>query len=120
MGANKQEMDTSNLKTRFQVDLSPIQLLKLEGLVKAGEHSSKKELFNEAMSLYSWAMREVQNGRRIASFDDKNESLETIVMTGLQNAYIKASQSEIEQSKVSEKREKQRSSGGFGAPVETI
>lgn len=72
-------------KVRFQLDLSPGQATRFDQLVIDCELGSRKELFNAAMTLFNWAVQEVQKGRRVASYDEKTDEVEKVHFLALSN-----------------------------------
>ena len=73
-------------KTRLNIDLSEHQIAVLEDLMRVGGVATKKDLFNNALTLLEWAMREVHNRRIIASVDEKNERYREFQMPILSHA----------------------------------
>ncbi len=59
--------------TRVQLDLSTERLEQLERLMEEADFSTRKDLFNNALSLLQWAVKEARRGRSIASVDEKTE-----------------------------------------------
>lgn len=68
---------------RLQFDVRRAQFNIIEALVETCGLSSKKELFSNAMALLKWAVQETQKGRRIASYDPENGSIELVALPGL-------------------------------------
>ncbi len=56
---------------RIQIDVSPQKLAELEELMRLCGITTKKDLINNALTLLQWAVRQVRNGRTIASIDEK-------------------------------------------------
>jgi hypothetical protein len=77
-------------KVRFQIDLTPKQAERFDGLMKHCELGSRKELFNVAMSLFYWASQEASKGRKIASYDEENDHVETILVPALESVSLHA------------------------------
>lgn len=57
-------------KTRVQLDLSSKEILRLNWIMEICDLNTRKELFNNALTLLEWASKEIVEGRKIASFDD--------------------------------------------------
>lgn len=72
-------------KVRIQLDLTSTQAERFDKLVRECDLSSRKELFNVAMSLVYWASKEVSRGRKIATFDEDSEQIETIIVPAFDN-----------------------------------
>lgn len=75
-------------KVRFQLDLTPTQAERFDLLMNNCELSSRKELFNVAMSLFYWAAQEASKGRKIASYDEEKDHVETIIVPALVSASL--------------------------------
>jgi hypothetical protein len=72
-------------KVRFQLDLSPSQAARFDQLVLDCDFGSRKELFSTAMTLFNWAVQEVQKGRRVASYDETTDEVEKVHFPALSN-----------------------------------
>jgi len=57
---------------RIQFELSPEKAAELEELIKETGVQSKRELFNNALTLLKWAVRETRRGNSIASVDEEH------------------------------------------------
>lgn len=66
--------------TRFQVELSPAVVSEIESLMKDCEMGTKKELFNNSLTLLQWAVGQVKKGNIIASIDEENERINELTM----------------------------------------
>lgn len=75
-------------KVRFQIDLTPTQAERFDNLMGLCELSSRKELFNVAMSLFYWATQEASKGRKISSYDEENDHVETVLIPALESATL--------------------------------
>lgn len=61
-------------KTRVQLDLSPNELERMNKLMFMTASTTRKDLFNNALTLLQWAAQEVKSGKQIAAVDkDKKE-----------------------------------------------
>ena len=69
--------------TRIQFELSEDKLKELEQLMAASGVKTKKEFFNNALTLLEWAIKEKKAGRTIASIDETANSYKEIVMPAL-------------------------------------
>lgn len=54
-------------KIRVQLDLVPTQIDRLNALIQICEMETRKDLFNNALSLFAWAIEEVRAGRAVGS-----------------------------------------------------
>ena len=68
---------------RIQLELPEEQLAEVEKLMDALNLRTKKDLFNNALTLLEWAVNERKAGRAIASVDDAKGRLREIVMPAL-------------------------------------
>ncbi len=59
---------------RLQVEMSSARVATIDTLVNLTGMSSRKEFFDNALSLMAWAIREAQKGRAIGSIDLDNPS----------------------------------------------
>jgi len=73
-------------KVRVQVDFSERRVAELEHLQKLCDLGTKKELFNNALTLFEWAVGEVMQGRSIASLDEKTQKYRELQMPALETA----------------------------------
>ena len=71
---------------RIQVDFSTERVVELERLRKLCDLGTRKELLNNALSLFAWAVREVTEGRIVASLDEKTQKYRELQMPALQSA----------------------------------
>jgi hypothetical protein len=65
---------------RFQFELPAQRAKEIEELMKDCGVETKKELFNTALSLLTWAIREVKRGHTIASVDEENSKYRELRM----------------------------------------
>ena len=75
-------------KVRIQLDLTPKQAERFDNLIHYCDLGSRKELFNVAMSLFYWATQEASKGRKIASYDERTDHVETIVVPALDGVAV--------------------------------
>ncbi|MEM6890238.1 MAG: hypothetical protein AAF636_19205 [Pseudomonadota bacterium] len=75
-------------KVRIQLDLTPKQAERFDNLINYCDLGSRKELFNVAMSLFYWATQEASKGRKIASYDERTDHVETIVVPALDGVAV--------------------------------
>jgi metal-responsive CopG/Arc/MetJ family transcriptional regulator len=59
--------------TRVQLDLPTDRVDQLDRLVNEAGFSTRKDLFNNALALLQWAVKEARRGRAIASVDEAND-----------------------------------------------
>lgn len=65
---------------RVQLDLPENRVRELEELMREVGVTTRKEFFNHALSLFRWAIKEMQDGRVIASVDTTTERYKEMVM----------------------------------------
>ncbi|ETX08553.1 MAG: hypothetical protein ETSY2_04705 [Candidatus Entotheonella gemina] len=66
--------------TRIQFELPEDKITELEKLMSESGIKTKKELFNNALTLLEWAIKEKKAGRTIASIDETSNSYKEIMM----------------------------------------
>jgi len=72
-------------KTRIQIDLSPPELDRMNVVMQMTGLKARKDLFNNALSLFEWAVVKAADGQRIGSVDSES-NISTIIMPALSNA----------------------------------
>jgi len=70
---------------RIQLDLPEEQVRELDELMRETKLSSRKELFNNALTLFQWAVKAKRAGRTIASVDEQDRSAKELLMPALEN-----------------------------------
>ncbi len=70
---------------RLQFEVSEEQNKKIETLVKEVSLRTKKDLFNNAITLLNWAVKQYKAGRIIVSIDKQMESYRELAMPILDN-----------------------------------
>lgn len=76
-------------KTRVQIDLSPREVERMNWMMSECEIESRKDLFNNALTLLEWAIQEIQEGKKIASFNDETRERTILSMPVLKTAAAK-------------------------------
>jgi metal-responsive CopG/Arc/MetJ family transcriptional regulator len=69
---------------RIQLDLPDEQVAELDKLMEETRLTTRKDLFNNALTLYLWAVKAKKAGRIIASVDD-NQRIRELVMPSIEN-----------------------------------
>jgi hypothetical protein len=72
------------MPARLQLDLTKEHLQELEALMKELGISTKKDLFNQAMTLLEWAVRERKAGRIIASVDEAHNQYKQVLLPAVE------------------------------------
>jgi len=68
---------------RIQFELPEEKVKELEALMEAAQITTRKDLFNNALTLFEWALQERKTGRTIASVDEENKKYKELVMPAL-------------------------------------
>lgn len=76
-------------KTRVQLDLSQTEIERMNWMMESCGIETRKELFNNALTVLEWMVHEVQEGRKIASFDDNKRERTILSMPVLNTAAAK-------------------------------
>jgi|1185.fasta_scaffold1041362_1 hypothetical protein len=77
---------------RIQLDFPEDKVKELKALMEENGIESYKELFNNSLTLFEWAIQEVKNGRSLASVDEQSERYRVLMMPILEKAKQRASQ----------------------------
>jgi metal-responsive CopG/Arc/MetJ family transcriptional regulator len=78
MGENKSMV-------RIQLDLPEDQVAQLDELMKETNIVTRKELFNNALTLFQWAVKAKRAGRMVASVDEASGNAKELLMPALEN-----------------------------------
>ena len=73
---------------RIQLDLPDEQVKELDDLMRETKLSTRKELFNNALTLFQWAAKAKRAGRTIASIDESSQSAKELIMPALENVPV--------------------------------
>jgi hypothetical protein len=65
---------------RVQFELSPQKLKEIESLMRECGIETKKEFFNNAITLFKWALTQAKNGNVIASVDEAHQKYRELHM----------------------------------------
>ena len=71
---------------RLQLDIDKVGEELLERLKRATGTKTHKELFNNALTLLDWAIKQRTLGRTIASVDEQNREFRELQMPALEHA----------------------------------
>lgn len=80
---------------RIQLELPEARVQELKKLMGEAGFETYKDLFNNSLTLFEWAVNEVKNGKVLGSMDEQNEKFRVLVMPFLEriaNAARKAEQ----------------------------
>lgn len=75
---------------RIQLELPQDRVEELDELMEAAGLTTRKDLFNQALSLFQWALRQRQAGRTIASVDEAQHRYTELLMPGLETGARRA------------------------------
>lgn len=71
---------------RLQFDLNDERLKELDRLMQDCGIGTRKELFDNALTLFEWAVREVQGGHTIAAVNEAQKRYRELQMPALNRA----------------------------------
>lgn len=71
---------------RLQFDVTPERAKELDLLMRKCGVESRKDLFNNALTLLEWAIGEVENGKEIASVNEREQKYRILQMPVFRNA----------------------------------
>ena len=75
---------------RVQFDLLPERIAEFDQLMSYCDLGTRKDLFDNAMTLFEWAINEVRGGKDIASYDRDRDKVEVVRLPVLDNAARRA------------------------------
>lgn len=81
------------MNVRMQFDLPEARLAQLKELMETCGIATQKDLFNNALTLFEWAVRQRQEGRVISAVDEVNMKFKELSMPALENVRQLASSS---------------------------
>lgn len=93
------------MNTRIQFELSDDRVKELEGLMEEVGIVTRKDFFNNALTLFEWAIKEKKAGRTLASIDEVNQRYRELVMPSLASV---ASSAETAEPSITEKSKETR------------
>ncbi|MGA9769968.1 MAG: hypothetical protein WBV94_13070 [Blastocatellia bacterium] len=79
------DKDVSGGTVKIQFDLPADRAREVEEMMKLTGVTSRKDLFNNALTLLEWAIGEIYKGNTITSVDEKNKIFRELVMPILSN-----------------------------------
>ena len=65
---------------RIQIEMPEKRVKELEALMKEASITTKKELVNNALTLFEWAIRQRKSGRVIGSLDTQESSFREVLL----------------------------------------
>jgi hypothetical protein len=73
---------------RLQIDIAEQKLKAIEHLMEVCGFSTKKDLFNNALTLFQWAVDEKKKGNTIASISESSKNYRELQMPALNDVKI--------------------------------
>ena len=73
-------------KTRVQLDLAPEEIKRMNYMMSVCGIETRKDLFNNAVTLLEWVVDEIMAGRKVASFAPDSQDRFFVTMPILRNA----------------------------------
>lgn len=89
-------MDTMNDLIRFQIEMNVDQMRDLERLMALCGLRTKRELFNNALTLLKWAVKEKAKGSSILAMNDANNSFLELEMPCLEAVVAREASSKLD------------------------
>lgn len=71
------------MNTRVQLEFSEVKIKEIEHLMKELGIVTRKDYFNNALTLFKWAIDERREGRSIASIDNQTNRYRELLMPAL-------------------------------------
>ena len=68
---------------RVQLDMLENRIKELEDIMATTGVSTRKDLFENALTFFEWAVNQRKKGRKIASVDENEESFQELLMPAL-------------------------------------
>jgi hypothetical protein len=81
---------SKSAERRVQFDVLPERLAEFDQLMVFCDLKTRRDLFDNAMTLFEWAVHEVRKGREIASYDRNGDDVEVVRFPVLENASRRA------------------------------
>jgi len=75
-------------KTRIQFDLPENKVKELDDLMAATDSETRRELFNNALTLLQWAIQQRQLGYEIGAYHRIDKDLHILTMPALSNVEV--------------------------------
>ncbi len=72
------------MNTRVQLELSEVKIKEIEHLMKELGIVTRKDYFNNALTIFKWAIAERREGRSIASIDNQTSRYRELLMPALE------------------------------------
>jgi hypothetical protein len=79
---------------RIQLDLPDEQVAELDQRMAETKLRTRKDFFNNALTLFDWAIKQKKAGRVIAAIDESQDIVKELLMPALENVTVSAVQEE--------------------------
>jgi metal-responsive CopG/Arc/MetJ family transcriptional regulator len=79
---------------RIQLDLPDEQVAELDERMAETKLRTRKDFFNNALTLFDWAIKQKKAGRTIAAIDESQDIVKELLMPALENVTVSAAQEE--------------------------
>lgn len=86
---------------RVQIDIPEDRVNELDELMGEAKISTRKELFNNALTLFEWAIQQRKKGKKICSFDEEREIIQELLMPSIQSVKATSTNPKDEQAQAS-------------------
>jgi metal-responsive CopG/Arc/MetJ family transcriptional regulator len=79
---------------RIQLDLPDEQVAELDERMAETKLRTRKDFFNNALTLFDWAIKQKKAGRVIAAIDESQDVVKELLMPALENVSVSPIQEE--------------------------
>jgi len=80
---------------RIQLDLPDEQVAELDERMAETKLRTRKDFFNNALTLFDWAIKQKKAGRVIAAIDESQDIVKELLMPALENVSVSPVQGEL-------------------------
>ncbi|CAM2007544.1 hypothetical protein [Acanthopleuribacter pedis] len=84
--SGQKESNMAEKKIRIQYEISETNLKRIEELMKITGAETRKELFNNALTILGWAARNSQKGLAIGAINEENNTFRELQTPALEHA----------------------------------
>jgi metal-responsive CopG/Arc/MetJ family transcriptional regulator len=82
---------------RIQLELPDEHVAELDALMNETKIRTRKELFNNALTLFEWAVKQKRAGHVIAAIDQTQQIVKELLMPPLENVPVSPHEEEVPQ-----------------------
>ena len=83
-------------KARIQFETDSERVEEMENMMEVCGIATRRDLFNNTLTLWEWAVQEIRAGRHVASVDKIEKEIEYLRMPALEAARKKKSNKKLE------------------------